>query len=31
MAEKIATREVFGKTIAALSEKYPEQIGRAHV
>ncbi len=26
MAEKIATREVFGKTIAALSEEYPELI-----
>lgn len=26
MAEKIATREVFGKTIAALSEKYPELV-----
>ena len=26
MAEKIATREAFGKTIAALSEKYPELV-----
>lgn len=26
MAEKIATREVFGKTIAALSETYPELV-----
>ena len=29
MAEKIATREAYGKALAALSEQYPELISRA--
>ena len=31
MAEKIATREAYGKALAALSEQYPEPVSYTHL